>query len=505
MLFNSIDFAIFLPIVFFLYWFVFKNNLKGQNILLLVASYIFYGWWDWRFLGLIAFSTVVDYCVGLALGKVEREDHRKLIFWASILVNLGFLGTFKYANFFLDNFEGLFSLFGEDISAQSLKIVLPVGISFYTFQALSYTVDVYHRRLEPTRDFLVYAAYVAFFPQLVAGPIERAKRLLPQFSNQREFDYTKAVDGLRQILWGLFKKVVIADSCALYANLIFNSASDNSGSTLFMGAVFFAFQIYGDFSGYSDIAIGVARLFGFHLMKNFAFPYFSRDIAEFWRRWHISLTSWFRDYLYIPLGGSRAGLWKTIRNVFITFIVSGFWHGASWTFIAWGLLHAIYYLPLLIRGRSRTNLDTVASQKLLPSFREIIQMGMTFFITTIAWVFFRAETINQAFLIISRIFSRSLFTFPALDPTYDPFMLEQIMDGILWRLPAYDPRFAPVYTLAWVLLMVVIEWFGRESEHALENFGKKWLPAFRWVFYYGIVYAILIFGGPEQQFIYFQF
>lgn len=505
MLFNSIDFAIFLPVVFFLYWFVFKNNLRGQNALLLVASYVFYGWWDWRFLGLILFSTVVDYFVGIALGKKEWESHRKLIFWISIAVNLGFLGYFKYANFFLDNFEGIFSLFGQDITAEALKIVLPVGISFYTFQALSYSIDVYHRKLEPTRDILVYAAFVSFFPQLVAGPIERAKHLLPQFSSQREFDYTKAVDGLRQILWGLFKKVVIADSCALYANLIFNGASEYSGSTLVMGAVFFAFQIYGDFSGYSDIAIGVARLFGFTLMKNFAYPYFSRDIAEFWRRWHISLTSWFRDYLYIPLGGSRGGVWKTIRNVFIIFIVSGFWHGANWTFIAWGTLHALYYLPILLRKKARANLDTVAENRILPSPKEFLQITLTFGLTTFAWIFFRADNLNQLTIIVSRIFSRSLFTIPALDPRFDPFMLEQILSGVLSRLPSYDPRWAPVHTLLWVLLLIAVEWFGRNNEHALEKFGARWKPIFRWIFYYGIIYAIMIFGGPEQQFIYFQF
>lgn len=505
MLFNSLDFAIFLPIVFFLYWFVFKNNLRGQNTLLLIASYVFYGWWDWRFLGLIMFSTILDYFVGLGLGKVKRDKHRKLLFFLSILVNLGFLGYFKYANFFLDNIADVFSFFGHELSTRSLNIILPVGISFYTFQALSYTIDVYHRKLEPTKDFLVYSAYVSFFPQLVAGPIERAKRLLPQFSSQREFDYKKAVDGLRQILWGLFKKVVIADSCAQYANLIFNSASENSGSTLVMGAIFFTFQIYGDFSGYSDIAIGVARLFGFNLMKNFAFPYFSRDIAEFWRRWHISLTTWFRDYLYIPLGGSRGGTWKTISNIFIIFIVSGIWHGANWTFIAWGTLNALYYLPVMLSKKSRNNLDTVANQRILPSLKELLQVGTTFGLTAFAWIFFRADNLNHLSIILSRIFSRSLFTVPALDPRYDPFMFEQIVDGVLSRLPSYDPRLAPVYTLLWVLFLIIVEWFGRKNEHALEKFGENWYPVFRWIFYYGVIYSILIFGGPEQQFIYFQF
>ena len=307
MLFNSIDFAIFLPIVFILYWFVTNKNLKLQNFLIVAASYLFYGWWDWRFLSLILFSTVVDYTIGRKLRMEENQTKRKILLWTSILVNLGFLGFFKYYNFFLDNFITAFSFFGTEIKANSLNIILPVGISFYTFQTLSYTIDVYKRNLEPTKDFIAFSAFVSFFPQLVAGPIERATNLLPQFYKKRTFEYDKAVDGMRQILWGLFKKIVIADTCAEYANLIFNNSADYSGSTLVLGALFFTFQIYGDFSGYSDIAIGTSRLFGFNLKQNFAFPYFSRDLAEFWRRWHISLSTWFRDYLYIPLGGSRGG------------------------------------------------------------------------------------------------------------------------------------------------------------------------------------------------------
>ncbi len=348
MLFNSIDFAIFLPIVFLLYWFVANKNLKLQNFLIVVASYLFYGWWDWRFLSLILFSTLIDYSVGIRLSKEENISKRKILLWISILINLGFLGFFKYYNFFLDNFITAFTFFGTPINAQGLNIILPVGISFYTFQTLSYTIDVYKRKLEPTRDFIAFSAFVSFFPQLVAGPIERATSLLPQFYKKRTFEYHKAVDGLRQILWGLFKKIVIADNSAQIANEIFNNSADYSGSTLVLGAIFFTFQIYGDFSGYSDIAIGTSRLFGFNLKQNFAFPYFSRDIAEFWRRWHISLSTWFRDYLYIPLGGSRGGTWMKVRNTFAIFIVSGFWHGANWTFIVWGALNALYFLPLLL-------------------------------------------------------------------------------------------------------------------------------------------------------------
>ena len=405
MLFNSFDFAIFLPIVFLLYWFVVKKNLKLQNALIVLASYVFYGWWDWRFLSLIIFSTVVDYLVGQKLRVEEKQSKRKVLLWTSIIVNLGFLGFFKYYNFFLENFVDAFSLFGMQINANSLNIILPVGISFYTFQTLSYTIDVYKKKLEPTKDFMAFSAFVCFFPQLVAGPIERATNLLPQFYKKRTFEYHKAVDGMRQILWGLFKKVVIADNCAEFANQIFNNSADMNGSTLVLGAIFFTFQIYGDFSGYSDIAIGTSRLFGFDLKQNFATPYFSRDIAEFWRRWHISLSTWFRDYLYIPLGGSRGSTWMKVRNTFAIFLVSGFWHGANWTFIIWGALNAIYFLPLLLTNNNRKNLGVVAEGKLLPSFRELIAMLTTFTLTVFAWIFFRAENISHAFDYIGEIFS----------------------------------------------------------------------------------------------------
>ena len=403
MLFNSLDFAVFLPIVFTIYW-ILKDRLKSQNLIIVIASYVFYGWWDWRFLSLIIFSTAVDYFVGRQLYTAKKNTHRKLFLWVSICTNLGFLGFFKYYDFFLENFINTFSIFGIGIEANSLNIILPVGISFYTFQTLSYTIDVYRGKLAPTKDFIAFAAFVSFFPQLVAGPIERATNLLPQFYKKRIFDYSQAVDGMRQILWGLVKKVVIADNCAEYANLIFNNSGDYSGSTLALGAFFFAFQIYGDFSGYSDIAIGVSRLFGFDLMRNFANPYFSRDIAEFWRRWHISLSTWFRDYVYIPFGGSKGSLVNKIRNTFIVFMVSGFWHGADWTFIVWGALNAIYFLPLLLLKRNRINLEVVASDKTLPSFREIVQIIFTFGLTTIAWIFFRANDISHALSYLRGLF-----------------------------------------------------------------------------------------------------
>ena len=482
MLFNSIDFAFFLPIVFFLYWFVINKNLKFQNFLIVVASYVFYGWWDWRFLSLIIFSTVVDYTVGQKLKNEENQSKRKVLLWTSILVNLGFLGFFKYYNFFLDNFTTAFSFFGTEIKANSLNIILPVGISFYTFQTLSYTIDVFKKKLEPTKDFIAFSAFVSFFPQLVAGPIERATNLLPQFYKKRTFDYSKAVDGMRQILWGLFKKVVIADNCAVFANRIFNNSADMNGSTLVLGALFFTFQIYGDFSGYSDIAIGTSRLFGFNLMRNFAFPYFSRDIAEFWRRWHISLSTWFRDYLYFPLGGSRGGTLMKIRNTLIIFVVSGFWHGANWTFIVWGGLNAIYFLPLLLTKSNRNNLEIVAKGKYFPSAKEVLLMVITFGLTVFAWIFFRAENISHAISYISEIFSISLF-----------------------EIPNFAGRREALKIIFLTGLFILVEWQGREGQFAIQHLGIKWKRPLRCAMYYSIIYSIVWYVGNEQQFIYFQF
>ncbi|MDO6760675.1 MBOAT family O-acyltransferase [Tamlana sp. 2_MG-2023] len=482
MLFNSIDFAIFLPIAFISYWFVTNKNLKLQNSLIVLASYLFYGWWDWRFLSLIFFSTVVDYSIGILLSKEERIFKRKILLWISIGVNLGFLGFFKYYNFFLDNFITAFSFFGYSINAQGLSIILPVGISFYTFQTLSYTIDVYKRNLHPTEDFIAFSAFVSFFPQLVAGPIERASNLLPQFYQKRHFDYSKAVDGMRQILWGLFKKIVIADNCAQYANEMFNNSADYYGSTLVLGAIFFTFQIYGDFSGYSDIAIGTSRLFGFNLKQNFAFPYFSRDMAEFWRRSHISLSTWFRDYLYIPLGVSRGGTWMKVRNIFIIFIISGFWHGANWTFIVWGALNAIYFLPLMITKNNRNNIDIVAKGKLLPSIKELSFILLTFGLTVFAWIFFRAENIEHAVQYIT-----SIFKYPG------SFLLLNI-----------DWKYKTIIFL--ISLFLLIEWIGREDQYAIEKLWLKRTRIVRWLCYSLIIFTIgMYMQTNESPFIYFQF
>ena len=487
MLFNSLDFAIFLPIVFLLYWFVAQKNLKLQNALIVVASYVFYGWWDWRFLSLIIFSTVVDYLIGQRLRTEDKQSKRKVLLWTSIIVNLGFLGFFKYYNFFLENFVDAFSLFGMQINANSLNIILPVGISFYTFQTLSYTIDVYRKKLEPTKDFMAFSAFVCFFPQLVAGPIERATNLLPQFYKKRTFEYHKAVDGMRQILWGLFKKIVIADNCAEFANQIFNNSIDYSGSTLLLGAIFFTFQIYCDFSGYSDIAIGTSRLFGFDLKQNFATPYFSRDIAEFWRRWHISLSTWFRDYLYIPLGGSRGGTWMKVRNTFAIFLVSGFWHGANWTFVIWGALNAIYFLPLLLTNNNRKNLGIVAEGKLFPSFRELFAMLTTFGLTVFAWIFFRAENVSHAFSYIGGIFSKTLFSISIED-------IKQLSIGA-----------HIIYVVLLIVCFVLVEWVQRNNEHSLQFRRDNNYRILRRVFYYILIILIILFNGGKQDFIYFQF
>jgi alginate O-acetyltransferase complex protein AlgI len=486
MLFNSIDFAIFLPIVFVLYWFVF-TELRAQNLLIVVASYLFYGWWDWRFLSLLLFSTLVDYYVGIGLNNEEKPTKRKLWLGLSIVTNLGLLGFFKYYNFFIDNFNQAFSFFGASIGTRGLDIVLPVGISFYTFQTLSYSIDVYRRKLVPTNDFIAFAAFVTFFPQLVAGPIERATNLLPQMQSTRYFDRANAVDGLRQILWGLFKKIVIADNCANLANAIFNNSGEYSGMTLLLGAVFFAFQIYGDFSGYSDIAIGTSRLFGFDLMQNFAFPYFSRDIGEFWRRWHISLSTWFRDYVYIPLGGSKGNLWSRVRNVFIIFLLSGFWHGANWTFIVWGALNAVYFLPLLLMGKNRVNLTIVAAGKFFPSAGETLNIAITFFLTLIAWIFFRAASVADAVDYVARM----------LGNLADLSTFKQSIEFITTR--------AGYGRLLMILIFLAIEWLGRENKYALEKIGVTWRVPYRWAFYYIIMIGIILYPGEQQEFIYFQF
>lgn len=479
MLFNSLHFAIFLPIVFVLYWFFLNRNLKLQNILLFVSSYFFYACWDWRFMFLLMFSTLLDYYTGLKME--QKPNQKKFWFWLSVIINLGFLAIFKYYNFFAESFATCTTQFGFKVNPLMIYVILPVGISFYTFHGLSYVIDIYYDRIKAERSFVDYAVFVSFFPLLVAGPIERATHLLPQIKVERAFVYAKAVNGMRQILWGLFKKVVIADGCAEFANIIFSHHQDYSGSTMFLGAVFFTFQIYGDFSGYSDIALGTARLFGIELLRNFAFPYFSRDIAEFWRRWHISLSSWFRDYVYIPLGGSKGGLWMKIRNTFIIFILSGFWHGANWTFIVWGALNALYFLPLLVTNNNRNNLEIVAQGNWFPTPKEAAQMIITFILTVFAWIFFRSENLEKAILILRSIFSMSFLT-----------------------MPHFENEVLAIPCLLLIVVFLIIEWIGREKKYAIEiiNFNKP----IRWSFYLFIILLLGLYSKTnETPFIYFQF
>ncbi len=477
MFFNSVSFLIFLPVVFILYWGLFKGSLKLQNIFLLIASYLFYGWWDYRFLVLIVASTLLDFFVGRFLQKTGKQIHRKMLLSLSLVFNLGLLGFFKYYNFFIESWIDSWAYLGIDMQLSSLNIILPVGISFYTFQTLSYTIDVYRRNIEPTSDIINFSVFVAFFPQLVAGPIERAKHLLPQFSIKRIFNEERAISGIHLILWGLFKKIVIADSCAIYVNEIFDNYENMNSASLLLGAVYFAFQIYGDFSGYSDIAIGTGRLFGFDLMRNFNFPYFSRNIAEFWRRWHISLSTWFRDYLYIPLGGSRGSKWQQLRNVFIIFLVSGFWHGANWTFVIWGGLHALFFLPLLLGDKNRKHLNQVAENKSLPSFRELLQMLFTFGLTSFAWIFFRADSLVNAVNFIKRIFTDLSFELQYL--SIERYNLEMLLI---------------------IGIFVLLEWFHRHLEHPFTG-------SFKWVKLIVIILMLLTLGvySDQQKFIYFQF
>ena len=478
MLFNSFEFAIFLPLVFIFYWFVFNKNLKLQNSLLLVVSYIFYGWWDWRFLSLIAFSSLVDYIAGI---KIEQSNNktRRLYLTISLLTNLGFLGVFKYFNFFSQSLANGFAQLGYNIHPFTLDVILPVGISFYTFQTMSYSIDVYRNNLKPTKDLIAFFAYVSFFPQLVAGPIERATNLLPQFQKKRIFKYEDGANGMRQILWGLFKKMVIADNCAVMVDQIFDNYESLPGSVLIMGSIYFALQIYGDFSGYSDIAIGTARLFGFKLMTNFRTPYFSRDMAEFWRRWHISLSTWFRDYVYIPLGGSRVNKWRAIQNTFIIFIVSGFWHGANWTFIIWGVLNAVYFIPLLLTGYNRKNIGVIADGRHLPSIKEFFQIGSTFTLTCVAWVFFRAENISEAYLYLYSIITHTF-----------------LPDNFFYFHPKY------IFIIG---IFILFEWFIFRHDNALERINS--IPFwFRRPAYITIACITFLFMVNEaQSFIYFQF
>jgi len=472
-LFNSLEFLLFLPIVFILYWVVCRTHTKQQNFIILVSSYVFYGWWNYRFLLLILLSTCIDYLVGLNLPKQKNQKNKKVLLWVSVLCNLGMLGFFKYYNFFIDSWIDVLNSVGYSVqNTWSLNIIIPVGISFYTFQTMSYTIDIYRNNLKPTNDFISFASFVSFFPQLVAGPIERATNLLPQILSKRVFNHKIAQQGIRLMIWGMFKKVVIADSLAPLVEDIFTNYQLYDGGTLFLGAVFFAFQIYCDFSGYSDIAIGTAKLFGFELMSNFKFPYFSRNIGEFWRKWHISLSTWFRDYLYIPLGGSKGGKWTSLRNIFIIFIVSGFWHGANWTFIVWGLVHAMLYLPSFVFKTNRKYLSTVIAEHTgFPNFRELFQMLSNFFFVSLAWVFFRSENLTEAVAYLTKMLTDFSFHVEYKD-----------------------------YFYFYIIPLVILEWILRKDERLTQVNALYW-----WGLSLILLFFIVAKFGSQQSFIYFQF
>jgi D-alanyl-lipoteichoic acid acyltransferase DltB (MBOAT superfamily) len=477
MVFTSSVFLIFFCITFAIYWSVLHSRPVPRNWFLLLASYVFYGWWDWRFLSLIFVSSVLDYAVALLLGRESQASKRKALLFCSLFCNLGMLFFFKYFNFFSDSLQAACGRLGIELGEVTLNVVLPVGISFYTFQTLSYTIDIYRRRMEPTKDLVAFLAYVSFFPQLVAGPIERAEKLLPQFFRKAiPFDYHFAMDGLRMILWGFFLKAVLADNLAPYVESIFQPGSEYGGSTRALGLVYFAFQIFGDFAGYSLIARGVARLFGFDLMVNFRAPYFSRDIAEFWRRWHISLSTWFRDYVYIPLGGNRGTTAAAIGNIFVVFVLSGLWHGANWTFLVWGLVNALLYVPIFVFGLHRKNNGGIAEGRLLPGLRDACFMALNFSVVCLAWTFFRAENLGHAIEYLSQLFSPSLFSIP-----------QSFRGG-----------------LPWIGLAVVVEWFDRDKDVPI-RFAE--VPkAVRWFLYLALLSVIFYRGYfSGREFIYFQF
>ncbi len=480
MLFNSLEFALFIPVVFILYWFITNKNLKLQNFFLLVASYFFYGWWDWRFLFLIFFSTCVDYLVGLKIGQSKEDKSRKIFLWVSLFVNLGLLGIFKYYNFFADSFVDAFSFFGVSFESARLNIILPVGISFYTFQTLSYTIDIYKERIKPTTDFIAFAAFISFFPQLVAGPIERASNLLPQFLKKRVFEYDKAVDGMRQILWGLFKKMVIADNSASLVDALLNSP-DQSGSTVVLAVIFFTFQVYGDFSGYSDIAIGTARLMGFNLMQNFAAPYFSTNMTDFYRKWHISLSTWIRDYIYTPLGLRLRHLNRSYGYIIvflITFTLFGFWHGANWTFIVFGIIQGII-LSYEYRSRKMRKKVKAAVNKKAYLF---ISGILTYAVWCFSCLIFRAESMSHAISMLDSVFSLSLFSFPE-----------------------FNGKKLALTTTIFIVLFMTVEWFGKNEQYAIGGLPLKFKRPLRWFFYITLVAVIFMYAGEKQEFVYFQF
>lgn len=476
MLFNSLEFAVFLPIVFFLFWFVAGGKTRLQNLILLISSCVFYMFLIPEYILVLFLAIIIDFAAGIYIEKTQGAK-KKWFLWGSIISTCLILFVFKYYNFFIDNFNGIASLIGWNYSIEILQIALPIGLSFHTFQSLSYVIDVYHGEQKAEKNFLNYSVFVMFFPQLVAGPIERATHLLPQFKSTKNFDGALAADGMRQILWGMFAKCVIADNCAVYVNAVFGQVHAQTMGSLWLAAILFSFQIYGDFSGYSNMALGIAKLFGFRLMRNFNVPYFSRDIAEFWRRWHISLSTWFRDYLYKPLGGNKGTLLRTFRNTVIIFLVSGFWHGANWTFVCWGAANALLFIPLMITGKNKRYFDVVATERNWPTAKEVISMLTTFVLVTLAWIFFRAENVAKAIQYFRAMFNPQK-----------------------WGLPAN----ADIILLLLIIVFIAVEWWGRRMPHPLDIANCS--PVKRRILY-SIVFCMIFFFGiyNKNEFIYFQF
>jgi alginate O-acetyltransferase complex protein AlgI len=487
MLFNSFIFAIFFIIVFIIYWSLCKKNLKIQNIFILTVSYIFYGWWNWKFIIIIILFTLFNYLTGIIIDTTEKKNKRKILLISNIIINIGLLGIFKYYNFFIDSFISILTLFGIKLNWRTLNIILPIGISFYVFQTIGYIIDIYYKRIDSTRNIIAFSAFVSFFPQLLAGPIGRSTQLLPQFFYKREFDLEKAKDGMRQILWGLFTKMVIADNCAVYVDKIFNNYETLPASTLSIGAIYFSIQIYADFSGYSNMAIGLARLLGFNLARNFSYPYFSTNISEFWKRWHISLSTWFRDYLFLPLAFSidrkfksptfmniKSEVWSYSFAIMITWFFIGLWHGANWTFIIWGLIHGFYLIWFNAKKNIRKRYYNKYTSKHLVSRIRLIQILYTLSLTTIAWIFFRADNLFHAVKYIQKIMSKTILTYP------------------------HNLKIIPL-----IIFFIGVEWIQKNKQHGLQI---NHLPVlFRWLSYYLLIFMIGYFGAEQKIFIYFQF
>ena len=483
MIFNSFTFFIFFSVFFLLYWFVFNKNLKLQNLILLIGSYVFYAWWDWRFLSILIASSAINFFLGIYIEKTTNPRYKKIFRWLGLLQGIGGLVLFKYFNFFINSFQEVFATLDININIQTFNILIPLGLSYYTFKTISYLLDIDKGKIKATTDWVSFFTYVSFFPCLLAGPIDKARTFIPQLEKKREFNYDRAVDGLRQILWGLFKKVVIADNCATITDGFFTYYQYLPASSLFLGGFFYTFQIYADFSGYSDMAIGLSRMLGFNVTKNFDFPFFSQNIAEFWRKWHISLTAWLTEYVFTPLSIAFRNLGKAglILAIIINFTICGIWHGANWTYVLFGFLHGCYFIPLILRGTMNKK-KKIAKGTFLPSFVEVVNALTTFTLVMLTFIVFRAENISEAFRYYKRLFSLSLFTFP--------------------KVPTENSQ--AVLALFFIFLMLLVEWFKREKDHGLQLEIKR--PIYRWSIYAGIVFLIGIFmQTSETPFIYFNF